>query len=120
MIAMGDSNTDSRAKDAVDRALNSPLLDVDISGAKGALINICGNHDMTLKEAQTSVQIISDELQTDAEIIYGVMIEPELGNIMQVTLVISGVKSPYIMGSEDGFEPEEDGLDLTDLGLPRL
>ncbi len=105
MIGMGESDSGDRAIESVHEALNSPLLDLDISNAKGALINISGSSDLTLNEAEKVVQIVADELDPDANIIWGTQIQEELQNTIRTTIVVAGVKSPYIFGIHSG-EPE--------------
>jgi cell division protein FtsZ len=104
MIGMGESDSGDRAIESVHEALNSPLLDLDISNAKGALINISGSSDLTLNEAEKVVQIVADELDPDANIIWGTQIQEDLQNTIRTTIVVAGVKSPYIFGVHD--EPE--------------
>ncbi|AXV39633.1 cell division protein FtsZ [Methanobacterium sp. BAmetb5] len=104
MIGMGESDSGDRAIESVHEALNSPLLDLDISNAKGALINISGSSDLTLNEAEKVVQIVADELDPDANIIWGTQIQEELQNTIRTTIVVAGVKSPYIFGVHG--EPE--------------
>jgi cell division protein FtsZ len=98
MIGMGESDSGDRAIESVHEALNSPLLDLDISNAKGALINITGSSDLTLNEAEKVVQIVADELDPDANIIWGTQIQEDLQNIIRTTIVVAGVKSPHIFG----------------------
>ena len=98
MIGMGESDSGDRAIESVHEALNSPLLDLDISNAKGALINICGSSDLTLHEAEKVVQIVADELDPDANIIWGTQIQEDLENVIRTTIVVAGVKSPHIFG----------------------
>jgi cell division protein FtsZ len=98
MIGMGESDSGDRAIESVHEALSSPLLDLDISNAKGALINISGSSDLTLNEAEKVVQIVADELDPDANIIWGTQIQEELDNTIRTTIVVAGVKSPYIYG----------------------
>lgn len=105
MIGMGESDSGDRAIESVHEALNSPLLDLDISNAKGALINISGSSDLTLNEAEKVVQIVADELDPDANIIWGTQIQEDLQNTIRTTIVVAGVKSPYIFGIHEG-EPE--------------
>ena len=109
MIGMGESESGDRAIESVHEALNSPLLDLDISNAKGALINISGSSDMTLHEAEKIVQIVADELDPDANIIWGTQIQEDLQNIIRTTIVVAGVKSPHIFGvpAEREFIEEE-------------
>jgi cell division protein FtsZ len=98
MIGMGESDSGDRAIESVHEALNSPLLDLDISNAKGALINITGSSDLTLNEAEKVVQIVADELDPDANIIWGTQIQEDLQNTIRTTIVVAGVKSPHIFG----------------------
>jgi len=99
MIGMGESESGDRALESVHEALNSPLLDLDISNAKGALINISGSSDLTLQEAEKIVQIVADELDADANIIWGAQIQEDLQNVIRTTIVVAGVKSPHIFGT---------------------
>jgi len=99
MIGIGESDSDNRATEAVDKAINNPLLDVDIAGASGALINVIGGNDMTLDEAKSVVESISGRLDEDARIIWGAQISEDLGNGLKVLLIVTGVRSPQILGS---------------------
>ena len=96
MIGMGESDSGDRALESVHEALNSPLLDLDISDATGALINICGSSDLTLNDSEKIVQIVADELAPDANIIWGTQIDDSLENTVRTTIVVAGVKSPSI------------------------
>ncbi len=109
MIGMGESESGDRAIESVHEALNSPLLDLDISNAKGALINISGSSDLTLHEAEKIVQIVADELDPEANIIWGTQIQEDLQNVIRTTLVVAGVKSPHIFGepAERAYVEEE-------------
>jgi cell division protein FtsZ len=98
LIGVGESDTDNRAQEAVDKAVNNPLLDVDISGANGALINVSGGQNMTLDEARKVVEAISTQLDEDARIIWGAQISEDLDNIIRVMLIVTGVKSSQIIG----------------------
>ncbi len=61
MIGMGESDSGDRALESVHEALSSPLLDIDISNATGALINIAGSSDMTLHESEKIVQVVAEK-----------------------------------------------------------
>lgn len=100
MIGIGESDSDNRAIQAVEKAINNPLLDVDISGATGALVNVCGGSDMTLEEARKVVETISKKLDEEARIIWGAQISEDLGGAMKVLLIVTGVKSPQIFGKK--------------------
>jgi len=98
LIGVGESDTDNRAIEAVEKAINNPLLDADISGANGALINIAGGEDMTLDEARKIVEAISEKLDDDAKIIWGAQIYADLNNTIRTMLIVTGVKSGQIFG----------------------
>lgn len=95
MIGMGESESGDRALESVHEALSSPLLDIDISDATGALINISGSSDLTLHESEKIVQIVADKLDPEANIIWGAQIDESLQNTIRTTIVVSGVKSQY-------------------------
>jgi len=98
MIGVGESDTANRAVEAVEKAISNPLLDVDISGANGALINVSGGADMTLDEARRVVETISNKLDEDAKIIWGAQISEDLENTIRAMLIVTGVTSPQIYG----------------------
>ncbi|KUO40134.1 MAG: cell division protein FtsZ [Candidatus Hadarchaeum yellowstonense] len=117
MIGIGESDTVNRSEEAVEEALNSPLLDVDITGAKGALINIVGSPDLTLEEAQKIVAKVAESLDPNAHVIWGAQISQEMKNSVRVMVVLSGVHSPYAVGP--GEQPAKPGEPI-DLGLGYL
>ncbi|MBI2579460.1 MAG: cell division protein FtsZ [Candidatus Aenigmarchaeota archaeon] len=94
MIGMGDSDSENRAVEAVERALNNPLLDIEVDGAKGALINVSGGSDITIRECQKIVESVSVRLNPEAKIIWGAQIVKELGDSIRTMLIITGVSSP--------------------------
>jgi cell division protein FtsZ len=98
MIGVGESDTENRAVEAVEKAIQNPLLDVEISGATGALINVVGGANMSLEEAQKVVEAVSEKLDDNAKIIWGAQLSPDLQNTLRAMLVIVGVKSPQIFG----------------------
>lgn len=99
LIGVGESDTENRAVEAVEKAIQNPLLDVDINGANGALINVSGGLDLTLNEAKKMVETISEKLAEDAHIIWGAQIYEDLGRTVRVMMIITGVKSAQILGS---------------------
>lgn len=99
LIGVGESDTSDRAKQAVTKAINNPLLDADIKGANGALINVIGGPDLTLEEARSIVEEISKELDEDARIIWGAQIRDDLEGTVRVMIIVTGVHSPQITGS---------------------
>ena len=75
-------------------------MDVDYRGAKGALIHITGGPDLTLKEANDIGEGITRELDPDANVIWGARIDPEMEGCIRVMAIITGVKSPNILGKD--------------------
>ncbi|MEM3373163.1 MAG: cell division protein FtsZ [Candidatus Anstonellales archaeon] len=99
VVGMGEATLDVKAKDraliAVESALNSPLLDVDISTANKALINVIGGEDMTLKEAELIVREVYNRIAPGAHIIWGARIEKNMPKTaIKVLVVLAGVKLP--------------------------
>ncbi|MBN2126860.1 MAG: cell division protein FtsZ [Candidatus Diapherotrites archaeon] len=118
MIGLGESNTekavDSRALEAVENALTSPLLDVDISNANRALINVVGGSDMTLREAEMIVEAVSAKINSNAHIIWGAMIDDNLPrHHIQAMVVIAGGRFPYLEDAQ--FDSTE--IRSIDLGI---
>ena len=100
LIGIGESDSQNRATEAVEKAIQNPLLDVDISGANGALINVIGGLSMTLDEASRVVATVSDKLDKDANVIWGAQISEDMGNTIRAMLIITGVQSPQIRGAK--------------------
>jgi cell division protein FtsZ len=93
MIGMGESDTENRAIEAVEKALTNPLLDLDIDGATGALINVTGGPDITIREAQDVVEAVSSRLSEDAKIIWGAVVSQEMGDAIRAMLIVTGAKA---------------------------
>ncbi len=104
LIGMGESDTEKRAKDAVIKALNNPLLDVDVSNAKGALVNIIGGADMSLDECKEIIATVGDKLNPQAKMIWGAKISPEMDKSIRVLLIVTGVKSSQVLGNGESIE----------------
>ena len=98
MIGVGESDSQNRAIEAVERALNNPLLDVEIKDIKGALVNIIGGNDLTLDEARRVIEAISEKLGEEANLIWGAQISEDMQGVLRVLLIATGVKSPQIYG----------------------
>ena len=99
LIGIGESDSKDRAKESVERAINNPLLDVNIADATGVLINVIGGNDMTLDEYKQAMEIIGKKVSSTAKIISGAQISPDMEKSMKVLLIVTGVKSNQIMGS---------------------
>jgi cell division protein FtsZ len=100
IVGVGESNgKEKRVEEAINDALNLPLLDVTIDGAKGALIHVCGGNDMTLAEANSVAQKIYDKMDiNDSMVIWGARVSDEFNGYLRVMLLITGITSPQIFG----------------------
>jgi len=110
-VGVGEANGENRSDKAVKDALDSPLLDADISEAESALVNIRGDSDMTLEEAQTITKNISSNLAHDAQITWGAYISDDMTDELQVLVLVPNVKSPWAHGPQ----PDERKEALNDL-----
>jgi cell division protein FtsZ len=106
MIGMGESDSEDKAADSVKKAIRSPLLDVDISGANAALVNVIGGPDMTMAEAEGAVQEVYNRIDPNARIIWGAQVDPDMQNKMRTLLVVTGVRSPQIYGRNEKNNPK--------------
>jgi cell division protein FtsZ len=120
IIALGEGEGENRADDAVHNALRNPLIDVSIENAHNILVNVSGSENLQLCEAKRVVELIAEQVNPDAEIIYGALILPELAEKLRVTIIASGVSSPYVLKStSDPVSPLADDLKRS-LGVPRI
>ncbi|HDP96121.1 MAG TPA: cell division protein FtsZ [Euryarchaeota archaeon] len=113
MIGMGESDDDDRASAAINEAINSPLIDLDISKATAALVNVTGGSDMTITEAEQAAEIIQNKINPNARIIWGASVDETIDHTIRVMVVITGVKSKHIFGPAER-KKEDIGLDVID------
>ncbi|MBI2084615.1 MAG: cell division protein FtsZ [Candidatus Aenigmarchaeota archaeon] len=97
-IGVGESNSSNRAEDAITKALTNPLLEVDYTGASGALVHITGGPDLKLDEVNAMGEAVSRQLDPQAQVFWGARILPEYEGKVQVIAIVTGVRSPYIVG----------------------
>ncbi len=92
LMGTGQAEGDHRAEEAARMAISSPLLEnVELTGACGVLINVTGGEDMTLFDVNTATSLIYEEAGADANIIFGAVIDPEMGDQMRVTVIATGL-----------------------------
>lgn len=92
MMGTGEATGEKRALDAAESAINNPLLeDISMKGARGVLINITGGFDMTLYEVDEAANRIRDEVDPDANIIFGSSFDEKLEGAMRVSVVSTGI-----------------------------
>ncbi len=111
MIGFGESDGQSKAIESVRKALSSPLLEVDVTDAKAALVNVIGGEDMTVEEAEGALQEVYRMMNDEARIIWGVQVSPELKNMIRTLLIVTGVKSDQIYAGKD-VRREKFGIDI--------
>ena len=102
MIGIGESEGTGQNKieQAVQEAIASPLIEEDISEAKGALIRVVGDDQMSVAEAEGAVRLVQQKVSPNARIIWGASIDPTLKGAIRVLVVLTGVKSPYMLGTK--------------------
>jgi cell division protein FtsZ len=92
IMGIGISSGENRAMEAAERAISHPLLeDINISGAKGVLMNITSSSDLTMEEMTEASERIYNEVGEDAEIIWGAVIDDSVGDEMSVTVIATGI-----------------------------
>ena len=103
IMGIGISSGENRALEAAERAISHPLLeDISISGAKGVLMNITSNSDLTMEEMAEASERIYNEVGENADIIWGTVVDNTLGDEMRVTVIATGLNS----GPESEMENE--------------
>jgi len=112
MIGLGEGEDDDRAMTAVNQAINSPLIDVDISNASAALINVTGGLDMTIREAEEVAEVIQQKISPNARIIWGAAVDETLEDTIRVMVIITGVKSKHILGPSEPRRQKDLGLEF--------
>jgi cell division protein FtsZ len=116
IIGVGQSDTANRVEEAVRMALAHPLLDVDYKGANGALIHVTCGEDLKLEELNSIGELVTQHLSPDANVILGARISKEFRGKVRVITIITGVKSPYILGRPQMPETLREEIS-TDLGI---
>ena len=90
LMAVGKGNGDERAKKAAEDAISSKLLDITIDGARGVLFNVTGGPNMTLFEVNQAAAIIRETAHPDVNMIFGAVIDPNMGDDIRVTVIATG------------------------------
>ncbi len=90
-MSIGTAEGEDRAINAAKAAINSPMLDVNISGARGVLFNITGGSDVTLKEVQLAADVIARTVDPEANIIFGMVTDLKMEDQIRVTIIATGL-----------------------------
>lgn len=115
VMGIGEADTQNRVQEAVQQALTHPLLDVDYRGATGALVHVTGGPDLKLEEFDTIGRTIAENLHPEANVIIGARINKEFTGKVRVITIMTGVKSPYVMGKE--MDVGKSNKEMSDLGI---
>jgi cell division protein FtsZ len=117
-IGVGSSDTKNRVEEAVRGALANPLLEISYKGATGSLIQIEGGPDMTLDEVNRVGELVTENLDNDANVIWGARVRDEMTGRLTVMTIMTGVKSPWILGKDSKHEKHESSSSLgNELGI---
>ena len=117
VIGIGESDAQDRVTEAVKQALTHPLLDVDYQGASGALIHVTCGPDLKLEEFDIIGRIVSENLSPEAQVIIGARISKEFAGKVRVITIMTGVKSPYVLGKTTQQQAIPESKEISDLGI---
>ena len=117
VISVGESRGHRKVEDVVEDTLKNSLLDVDYTGAKGALIHITGGPDLTLGEANEIGERLTEAIDPQATVIWGARIVPEYEGRVEVITIMTGVKSSHIKGVASEAFRDTKKVAADDLGL---
>jgi cell division protein FtsZ len=95
LMGIGRASGENRATTAAQQAIESPLLEVSIDGARGVLFNITGGYDMSMHEINEAAEVITNAVASDANIIFGATLRPELEDELIITVIATGFDSAY-------------------------
>jgi len=101
IMGIGESSGENRAREAAQKAISSPLLeDISIHGARGVLINVTGNQDMTLHEVHEASSLIQEQAHEDAKIIWGLVYDDAMENAMRITVIATGFEERAVVDED--------------------
>ena len=107
LMGIGRASGDDRAVQAAQQAIESPLIEVSIDGAKGVLFNVTGGYDMSMSEIQEAAEIITSAVSPDANIIFGATLKPDIEDELIITVIATGFDSAYLHNQADVLENED-------------
>ncbi len=110
LMAIGRGTGDSRCIDAARQAIELPLLEISIEGAKGVLFNVTGGADLGMLEVHEAASVIQQAADPEANIIFGAVIDPEMGADVKITLIATGFDSARRVEPRANFVPRELGM----------
>jgi cell division protein FtsZ len=117
VIGIGENDTQNRVQESVQQALTHPLLDVDYKGATGALIHVTCGPDLKLEEFDIIGRTVSENLSPEAQVIIGARISKDFVGKVRVITIMTGVKSPYVLGKDFEEKTMPMSKEMSDLGI---
>jgi cell division protein FtsZ len=108
LMGIGRASGDNRAIQAAQQAIESPLIEVSIDGAKGVLFNVTGGYDMSMSEIQEAAEIITSAVSPDANIIFGATLNPDLEDELIITVIATGFDSAYFHAKTATLDDSKD------------
>ncbi|MFP3913354.1 MAG: cell division protein FtsZ [Actinomycetota bacterium] len=126
VMGIGRASGENRSTQAAQRAISSPMLEANMEGARGVLLSIAGPSSMSLHEATSAAQVVADHADSEAEIIFGALIDDDLAEEMKVTVIAAGFERGRSRRPGAGREadrpappgPEPDRSSDDDLDIP--
>ncbi|MFA5392640.1 MAG: cell division protein FtsZ [Candidatus Paceibacterota bacterium] len=106
LMGIGRASGDDRAAQAAQQAIESPLIEVSIDGAKGVLFNVTGGYDMSMSEIQEAAEIITSAVAPDANIIFGATLKPEIEDELVITVIATGFDSAYFQDQTQALDTD--------------
>ena len=107
LMGIGRASGDDRATKAAQQAIESPLIEVSIDGARGVLFNVTGGYDMSMSEIQEAAELITSAVAPDANIIFGATLRPEMEDELIVTVVATGFDAAYFTNDNSNSGPNK-------------
>ncbi len=104
LMGIGRASGENRAVQAAQQAIESPLLEVSIDGARGVLFNIAGGYDMSMHEINEAAEVITNAVAPDANIIFGATLKPDLEDELVITVIATGFDSAYFQARSNAGE----------------
>jgi cell division GTPase FtsZ len=101
-MGIGNASGEKRAAEAARQAIESPLLETSINGARGVLMNITGGPDLSLLEVNEAAELISENVDPEANIIFGADIDEAMGDALRITVIATGFDRPDRIGNIQG------------------
>lgn len=108
LMGIGHGSGENRAVIAAQQAIESPLLEVSIDGARGVVFNITGGNDLSMHEVNEAAEVITAAVSPDANIIFGATIKPDMQDRIDITVIATGFDAAYFAKRGSGVDAEDD------------